>query len=56
MGVLSRRSHYGRPYTLWGALKKKKLMGYPFDCDIMGVPHDYDTMGDPHDYEIMGDP
>ena len=23
--------------TLWGALKKKRLMGYPFDCDIMGV-------------------
>ena len=20
---------------LWGVLKKKTLMGYPFDCDIM---------------------
>ena len=24
--------------TLWGALKKKRLMGYHFDFDIMGVP------------------
>ena len=21
--------------TLWGVLKKKTLMGHPFDCDIM---------------------
>ena len=24
--------------TLWGAPKKKTLMGYHFDCDIMWVP------------------
>ena len=26
--------------TLWGVLKKKTLMGHPFDCDIMwhGTP------------------
>ena len=41
--------------TLWGALKKKRLMGYPFTVILWGFPHDYDTIGYPHDYEIIGD-
>ena len=43
--------------TLWGVLKKKTLMGYPFDCDIMWVPSSlWKYIAYPHDYEIMGDP